>query len=74
MNVENKVTPNQEQIAGFLEPGPEGPIYMVNLLKIKENAVYEDGVESKLSGAEAYALYAAEVSKILITLGGGGMF
>jgi uncharacterized protein (DUF1330 family) len=27
-----------------------------------------------LSGAEAYALYAAEVSKILITLGGGGMF
>ena len=74
MNVENKVTPNQEQIEGFFEPGPEGPIYMLNLLKFKENAVYEDGVESELSGAEAYALYAAEVSKILITLGGGGMF
>ena len=74
MNVENKVTPNQEQIEGFFEPGLEGPIYMLNLLKFKENAVYEDGVESELSGAEAYALYAAEVSKILITLGGGGMF
>ena len=74
MNVENKVTPNQEQIEGFFEPGPEGPIFMLNLLKFKENAVYEDGVESELSGAEAYALYAAEVSKILITLGGGGMF
>ena len=74
MNVENKVTPNQEQIEGFFEQGPEGPIYMLNLLKFKENAVYEDGVESELSGAEAYALYAAEVSKILITLGGGGMF
>ncbi|MAU91211.1 MAG: DUF1330 domain-containing protein [Gammaproteobacteria bacterium TMED182] len=74
MNVENKVTPNQEQIEGFFEPGPEGPIYMLNLLKFKENAVYEDGIASELSGAEAYALYAAEVSKILITLGGGGMF
>ena len=65
MNVENKVTPNQEQIEGFFEPGPEGPIYMLNLLKFKENAVYEDGIASELSGAEAYALYAAEVSKIL---------
>lgn len=74
MKVENKVTPSEEQIKGFFEPGPAGPIYMLNLLKFRENAEYADGHESELSGAEAYALYAAGVSKILIKLGGGGMF
>ncbi len=74
MKVNNKVTPTEEQIKGFFEPGAEGPIYMLNLLKFKDNAEYPDGQETDLSGAEAYALYGAEVSKILINLGGGGMF
>ncbi len=74
MKVENKLTPNELQIKGFFEPGPCGPIYMLNLLKFREKAEYADGHQSELSGAEAYALYAAEVSKILIKLGGGGMF
>ncbi|MFK7912371.1 MAG: DUF1330 domain-containing protein [Pseudomonadales bacterium] len=59
---------------GFAEPGPQGPIYMLNLLKFKEQAEYADGRVTDLSGAQAYALYGAEVSKILIKLGGGGMF
>ena len=74
MRVENKVKPNEAQIKGFFEPGSEGPIYMLNLLKFKGKAEYQDGQSSQLTGAEAYALYAAEVSKILIKLGGGGMF
>jgi uncharacterized protein (DUF1330 family) len=74
MQVENKLTPSQEQIQGFFEPGADGPIYMLNLLKFKEKAEYEDGRETDLTGAEAYALYGAAVSKILINLGGGGMF
>jgi len=74
MKVENKVTPSDAQIKGFFEPGAEGPIYMLNLLKFKKKAEYEDGRETDLSGAEAYALYGAAVSKILINLGGGGMF
>jgi uncharacterized protein (DUF1330 family) len=74
MEVTNKVTPNEEQIKGFFEPGPDGPIYMLNLLKFKEKAEYEDGRETNLTGAEAYALYGAGVSKILLDLGGGGMF
>ena len=36
MKVENSVTPTQEQMAGFLAPGPDGPINMVNLLKFKD--------------------------------------
>ena len=74
MQVENKVTPNTEQIKGFFEPGADGAIYMLNLLKFKKKAEYADGRKTKLTGAEAYALYGAEVSKILINLGGGGMF
>lgn len=74
MKVENKVTPNEDQIKGFFEPGADGPIYMLNLLKFKEKAEYADGRETDLTGAEAYALYGAAVSKILINLGGGGMF
>ena len=74
MRVVNKVSPNEEQMKGFFEPGSQNSIYMLNLLKFKEKAEYADGRETDLSGAEAYALYGAEVSKILIKLGGGGMF
>ena len=35
MEVINRVVPNEEQIKGFMEPGREGPIYMLNLLKFK---------------------------------------
>jgi len=74
MEVNNKVTPTTEQVKGFFEPGADGPIYMLNLLKFKEKAVYEDGRETDLTGVEAYAMYGAAVSKILVKLGGGGMF
>ena len=74
MEVNNKVSPSEEQIKGFFEPGAEGPIYMLNLLKFKDKAEYEDDSETDLTGAQAYARYGAEVSKILIKLGGGGMF
>jgi len=40
MKVENKLTPNELQIKGFFEPGPCGPIYMINLLKFREKAEY----------------------------------
>ncbi|MEJ6591637.1 MAG: DUF1330 domain-containing protein [SAR86 cluster bacterium] len=74
MEVQNKVTPSEEQIKGFFSPGADGPIYMLNLLKFKEKAEYEDGRETDFTGAQAYALYSAAVSKILTNLGGGGMF
>lgn len=38
MNVKNAVMPNEAQIKGFFEPAPDGPIYMVNLLKFKPGA------------------------------------
>ena len=74
MEVKNSVRPNEEQLAGFLEPGPDGPIYMVNLLKFKNRAEYEDGRETDLTGEQAYGIYGAAVSKLLQKFGGAAMF
>ena len=74
MRVENKVTPNEEQINGFLEDPEIGPISMVNLLKYKEKAIYDDGRDTNLSGEEAYGLYAAEVINLVKKYGGEFLF
>ena len=64
MKVVNRVIPNEEQIKGFFEAGPEGPIYMVNLLKFKPVAEYEDGRSTQLTGKEAYEIYGDAVAEI----------
>ena len=74
MKVENKVTPNEDQINGFLENPEIGPISMVNLLKYKEKAIYDDGRDTDLSGEEAYGLYAAEVINLVEKYGGEFLF
>ena len=66
MEVTNEVLPTSpERMAAMAEPGPDGPIFMVNLLKFKERAEYEDGRETDLTGREAYNLYGAAVFGIL---------
>ena len=57
-----------------MQEGPEGPIYMVNLLKFKASAEYEDGRQTDLSGREAYNIYAEAVSKIILNYGGKVLF
>ena len=74
MKVENSVIPTQEQMEGFLAPGPDGPISMVNLLKFKEKADYKDGRETELTGQEAYALYSRGVLETLAKVGGKLVF
>ena len=74
MKVENKITPDEEQINGFLQNPDLGPISMVNLLKYKKTAKYEDGRDTNLSGEEAYGLYAAEVISYVEKYGGEFVF
>jgi uncharacterized protein (DUF1330 family) len=74
MNVENAVVPTPEQIQELSEKGHGKPIYMLNLLKFKEKAEYEDGRETKLSGQEAYAIYGTEVAGHLAKVGGKFVF
>ena len=74
MKFENKVMPNDDQMAEFLESGNDDPIYMVNLLKFKDKAEYPDKRETDLSGKEAYAIYTKEVQHHLAKVGGKGIF
>ncbi|MDA8884572.1 DUF1330 domain-containing protein [Gammaproteobacteria bacterium] len=74
MKVKNTVAPNKEQMAGFFEGDINSPISMVNLLKFKEKAEYEDGRDNDLSGKEAYMIYAMEVQEHLKKIGGEMVF
>ena len=63
------VTPNHTQMNEFLEGDIDSPISMVNLLKFKEKAEYEDGRDTQMSGKEAYQIYAIEVQEHLKKVG-----
>ena len=74
MEFNNSVHPTKEQMEGFLEGDTDTPIAMVNLLKFKEKAEYEDGRDSDLTGEEAYAIYGKEVLEHLKKVGGEWSF
>ena len=73
MKYENAVTPSDAQMKGFFENDHGKPISMVNLLKFKDKAEYPEDHElqgTDMTGAEAYAIYGAAVTKIVEGLGG----
>ncbi len=75
MQVQNDVYPTDPaQLQALMEKGPSGPIFMVNLLKFKDKAEYEDGRETTLSGREAYNIYGRAVTALLPTFGGRAVF
>lgn len=75
MEVVNEVMPtSRERIEAMMEDGPDGPIFMVNLLKFKERAEYDDGRKTDLTGREAYNLYGAAVSELIVEYGGEVVF
>ncbi len=75
MEVINEVVPSDRaQMEAMMEKGPDEPIFMLNLLKFKERAEYEDGRETDFTGREAYMIYGEEVTKILSRFGGVAIF
>tara|TARA_Y100000780_G_scaffold185201_1_gene171507 strand:+ start:146 stop:556 length:411 start_codon:yes stop_codon:yes gene_type:complete len=74
MKVENKLRPNAKQMAGFLLGDTKTIIHMVNLLKFKNKAEYNDGRQTDLTGEEAYRIYAKEVQEHLRKVGGKTIF
>src|SRR5215470_4329626 len=75
MQVINELFPSDPaQMQAMAEAGPKGPIYMLNLLKFKERAEYEDGRASDLTGREAYMIYGRAVAELLPKFGGKGVF
>ncbi len=75
MNIVNEVFPSDPaQIGKLMEKGPDGPVFMVNLLKFKDRAEYDDGRETKLTGREAYMIYGRAVGELLPKFGGMAIF
>ncbi|WP_306251742.1 DUF1330 domain-containing protein [Parvularcula sp. IMCC14364] len=72
--MKNAMQPTGDQIKGFQSRTTGAPIFMLNLLKFRDRAKYEDGRETSLSGKEAYALYSAGMQKIIPALGGSFVF
>ena len=70
----NKMSSTDETIGELLQNDDGGPVCMVNLLKFKEKAIYEDGRETSLTGPEAYQIYGEGVAKMIDTIGGKIVF
>ena len=64
----NALRPNPIQLAEFAL-GDDDPILMVNLLKFKDKAEYEDGRATNLTGREAYEIYLTETREHLANVG-----
>ncbi len=62
------VDPTKEVFGQFVADDRPGPIQMLNLVRLRDHAVYEDGRES--TGAEAYEVYGRESGPIFQRLGG----
>lgn len=55
MTVDRSIDPTAEQVRALRDHGRDGPVVMLNLLKFRDRANYEDG--EAVSGAEAYGRY-----------------
>jgi uncharacterized protein (DUF1330 family) len=67
------VDPTKESFARFREMERDGPVHMLNLIRFRPRALYNDGTEATgaaITGAEAYRAYARESGPILRRLGG----
>ena len=62
------IDPTKEAFAVFRAADREGPIHMLNLVRLRERACYPDGRSA--SGAEAYAAYGRESQPVFSRLGG----
>ncbi len=62
------IDPERDQFDAFKALPRDKPIMMLNLLRFRETADYEDGREA--SGAEAYANYGRESAPIFRRVGG----
>jgi uncharacterized protein (DUF1330 family) len=62
------INPTRGQFGAFAGLESEGPIHMLNLVRLRERAAYEDGRSA--TGADAYKAYARESEPIFTRVGG----
>ena len=64
----NHIDPERDQFDAFKKLPRDKPIMMLNLLRFREKASYEDNREA--TGAEAYAAYGSESGPVFRRVGG----
>jgi len=74
MKVVNRMYPDGEQIMPLMQDPTPGPIAMVNLVKFRDKARYDDGRPDDISGREAYLRYVAEMVPLVQAAGGRFLF
>ncbi|MFN3207809.1 MAG: DUF1330 domain-containing protein [Roseovarius sp.] len=62
------IDPTRERFAAFREMDRAGRVHMLNLVRLRDVATYEDG--TRATGAEAYAAYGRESAPVFRGLGG----
>ncbi|HBK92779.1 MAG TPA: DUF1330 domain-containing protein [Parvularcula sp.] len=62
------IDPSRAQFAAFMKLPDAGPIWMLNLIRLRKNARYEDG--RKATGAVAYKEYAKASEEFFKGVGG----
>jgi uncharacterized protein (DUF1330 family) len=62
------VDPTRERFGAFRGLADDGPIHMLNLVRLKVDATYPDG--GRTTGREAYAAYGLESGPIFRRVGG----
>ena len=62
------IDPTRETFGAFLRLPEEGPVHMLNLVRLRDEATYPDG--RRTTGAEAYAAYGRESGPIFRRVGG----
>ncbi len=62
------IDPTRDQFGAMMKLPDNGPIHMLNLIRLRKTARYEDGRAA--TGAEAYAAYGKESGPIFARVGG----
>ncbi len=62
------IDPTAEQFRAMMKDPWDGPVHMLNLIRLNDRAAYADGREA--SGADAYAAYGRESAPIFERVGG----
>ena len=75
MKFQHALEPSEEQLHAFLAEGKDGPVHMLNLLKFREFAAYEDGRDADMSGRDVYLhRYGGPMVEMVMKAGGSLKF
>ena len=66
--MDHHTNPDRARFALFKDLPRDAPIHMLNLVRLRDRAVYDDGRQA--TGAEAYQAYGRESGPIFAALGG----